>query len=268
MSMNIIRRTYEHRIFFDYTMKSFALALLILITGSIGTHLTAEQMLVFAQEDFDVMYSIYDLSEGDGTGHLTDFHYGEKFYQYKYHPFGTLSGESAARCYFAVDFVLDGNSPQGSGHAVYKFPEDMVWSGMYENSTFYIVRSPSFNFPEDHNFEKLNPIKTRDNSMVIEFDLLEGLNTFIVNSTEFWDYQRSQKYDCPNPFNFEKQDYEYYDFVYPLKVQQNYAKKFGLVEEDFLCKSKLIPILKYDDSPACVTKSTKLKLVERGWADK
>ena len=248
-------------------MKSFATVLLILITGSIGIHMTTQQMLVFAQEDFDVIHSAY-FSEDSNTGRFTDFHYGEKFYQYKYHPFGALSGESATRCYFTVDFVLDGNSLLGPGHALYKFPEDMVWPGMYESSTFYIVRSPSYNFPEDHNFEKLSPIKTGDNSVILEFDLLEGLNTFIVNSTQFWDYQRSQKYDCPNSLSFEKQDYEYYDFVYPLKIQQNYAKTFGLAEKDFLCKSKLISILKYDGSPACVTESTKLKLIERGWADR
>lgn len=233
----------------------------LIIIGIILFPLAIQQ--VFATDSaFD---TIPAFSENNfDTGQFSYLPYGEKFYQYKYQPLGTLVEDSADRCHFTSSFVLDENSLSDSGNVIYKFPKDMVWPGGYENSTFYVVRSPSFNFPEDNHFEKLTPTKTED-SVVLEFEIGTGLNTFVANSTVFWDSQRSQIIDCPNPFDFEKQEYEYYDFVYPLKVQQNYAEAFGLAENDFLCKPELVPILKKDRSPACVKPETISKLIEREW---
>jgi len=238
-------------------MKSFVMFLIL--TGFSGIILTQQ---VFAEDSFDPMS---DFSEIDfDTGRFSYFPYGEKFYQYKSHPLGTPASESYNRCHFTSDFVLSKNSFSDSGNVIYRFPDNMVWPGGYENSTFYVVRSPSFNFPEDHTFEKLTPTKT-DDSIVLEFDIIIGLNTFVANSTAFWDVQRSQIIDCTNPFNFEKQEYEYYDFVYPPKVQQNYAQMLGLANNDFLCKPELIQALKNDGSPVCVKPETIPKLIERGW---
>ena len=131
---------------------------------------------LFAEENFD-------------TGKFSYFHYGEKFYQFQSHPFGIFASESSNRCYFTSDFVLDKNSFSDSGHVAYKFPNDMIWPGGYENSTFFIVNSPSFNFPQDNNFKKIDPTETQDDSIFLEFDLVHGLNTFVANSTEFWDSQ-------------------------------------------------------------------------------
>ncbi|BDQ30315.1 hypothetical protein NZNM25_10410 [Nitrosopumilus zosterae] len=207
--------------------------------------------------------------DGFDTGRFSDFHYGEKFYQYQYQPFGALVGDSSSRCHFTSDFILSENSLSESGHAKYKFPNDMIWPGGYESSTFFIINSPSFNFPADNNFEKIIPSQAKDGSVILEFDLVPGLNTFLANSTAFWDSQRSQMIDCPNPFDFEKQDAKYYDFVYPLKVQQNRAMTFDLDKNDFLCKSEFVLIQKYDDSPACVNKQTAVKLTNKeqrsGW---
>ena len=229
--------------------------------GFAGIILTQQ---VFAEDSsFD---SAHDFSGIDfDTGRFSYLPYGEKFYQYKSQPLGAPASESYTRCHFTSDFVLSKSSFSDSGNVIYRFPDDMVWPGGYENSTFYIVRSPSFNFPEDHKFEKLTPAKT-DGSIVLEFDIITGLNTFVANSTAFWDPQRSHIMNCPNPFDFEKQEYEYYDFVYPLKVQQNRAKMLGLTDDDFLCKPELISVLKYDGSPACVKPETKEKLEQRGWA--
>ena len=143
----------------------------------------------------------------------------------------------------------------------------MIWPGVYENSTFFIVNSPSFNFPQDNNFKKIIPTETQDDSIFLEFDLVHGLNTFVANSTGFWDSQTLQVIDCSNPFDFKKQDSEYYDYVYPLKVQQNRAKIFDLTNHDFLGKSELTLIQRYDGSPACVMEQTVSKLIERGWGE-
>jgi len=47
----------------------------------------------------------------------------------------------------------------------------------------------------------------------------------------------------------------------PLKQIQS-----GISIDEIQCKENLILLQKYDSSPACVTESTKLKLIERGWA--
>lgn len=237
-------------------MKFLVLLILIGFAGIIYTQ------QAFAEDSFD---SMYDFSEKDFETGRFSYPYGEKFYQYKYEPFGALAEESFSRCHFTSSFVLSNDSPSESGNVIYKFPRDMVWPGGHENSTFYIARSSSFNFPEDSHFEKLTPTKTND-GMVLEFKIVTGLNTFVANSTALWDSQRSQIMNCPDPFDFEKHEYEYYDFAYPLKVQQNRAKMWGLPEDDFLCKLQLVPVLKNDGSPACVKTETKEKLVQRGWA--
>ena len=219
--------------------------MLTLFSGLFGT------VDAFSEDDFE-------------TGQFYYFHQGAKFYQYAYHPFGILGGDSSNRCHFTSDFVLSEDSLSETGHVKYVFPNDMIWPGGYANSTFYIVKSPSFNFPADNNFEKMIPSITKDNDLVFEFDLDYGLNTFVANHTTFWDSATSV-IDCPNPFGFEKQDYEYYDFVFPLKVQHERAMGFGLTENDFLCKPEHVLIEKYDGSPACVTSETKTALFERGW---
>lgn len=48
----------------------------------------------------------------------------------------------------------------------------------------------------------------------------------------------------------------------PLKQIQS-----GVPVDEIQCKENLILLQKYDGSPACVTESTKEKLVERGWAN-
>ncbi|MDH3278838.1 MAG: pentapeptide repeat-containing protein [Nitrosopumilus sp.] len=241
-------------------MKFLVLLILVGFTGIISTQ------QAFAEEDSLSFDSVHDFSEkGFDTGRFGYLTYGEKFYQYKSEPLGAPAAESYDRCHFTSSFVLDENSFSESGNVIYRFPDDMVWPGGYDNSTFYIVRSPSFNFPDDNNFEKLTPTKT-DYGTVLEFEIVTGLNTFVANSTAFWDSQKSQIMDCSNPLDFKKQEYGYYDHVFPLKVQQNYAKMLGLPEDDFLCKPELSPVLKNDGSPACVKSETVSKLIERGWA--
>ena len=239
--------------------KLMKIILLILLTGIIFGLPQA-----FGEEYPDFIQGFSE--DGFEVGSFGYPPYGEKFYHYQYQPFGALSGDSFSRCYFTSDFVLTDNFSSESRHVIFKFPKDTVWPGAYENSTFYVLRSPSFNFPEDNKFEKIIPNKAENGDLVFEFDLVKGLNTFVANYTAFWDSQNSKIIDCLNPLEFEKQEYGYYDLVYSLKTQQNYAKMLGFAENDFLCKPDLVPVLKYDGSPACVKPESVTKLVERGWA--
>lgn len=238
--------------------KLMKIILLILLTGIIFGLPQA-----FGEEYPDFIQGFSE--DGFEVGSFGYPPYGEKFYHYQYQPFGALSGDSFSRCYFTSDFVLTDNFSSESGHVIFKFPKDTVWPGAYENSTFYVIRSPSFNFPEDNKFEKIIPNKAENGNLVFEFDLVKGLNTFVANYTAFWDSQNSKIIDCLNPLEFEKQEYGYYDLVYSLKTQQNYAKMLGFAENDFLCKPDLVPVLKYDGSPACVKPRTIEKLIDRNW---
>ncbi|MGD8432274.1 MAG: hypothetical protein PVG23_06860, partial [Nitrosopumilaceae archaeon] len=222
--------------------------------------------LAFAEKSMDSTSSVSE--DSFDIGRFSYLPYGVKFYQYEYQPFGVLSSESFSRCYFTADFVLGNGAYSDSGHVTYKFPKDMRWPGGYDNSTFYVVRSPSFNFPEDNHFEKIIPSKDENGNRVLEFNLVLGLNTFVANHTLFWDSQKSKMIDCPNPLEFKKQEYGYYDFVYPLKIQQTYSDMLGFEEPDFLCKPDLVYVQKYDGSPACVKSESKKKLIERGWTEK
>ena len=42
--------------------------------------------------------------------------------------------------------------------------------------------------------------------------------------------------------------------------------KYGVSTDEIQCKDNLVLIQRYDDSPACVTESTKQELAERGWS--
>jgi len=52
--------------------------------------------------------------------------------------------------------------------------------------------------------------------------------------------------------------------IYP-PLKQNHV---GIATENIQCKENLVLIQKYNGSPACVTESTKQKLIERGWTEK
>lgn len=56
------------------------------------------------------------------------------------------------------------------------------------------------------------------------------------------------------------------DITQPTIVQPLKQFNSGISFNEIQCKQHLILIQKYDDSPACVTESTKEKLIERGWA--
>lgn len=69
--------------------------------------------------------------------------------------------------------------------------------------------------------------------------------------------------------------YKHYFETYELKSETSHSKidplkqiQSGITFNEIQCKENLILIQKYDGSPACVTESTKQKLIERGWTEK
>lgn len=66
--------------------------------------------------------------------------------------------------------------------------------------------------------------------------------------------------------------FQYYYAFYDMDKYQNFYSPHKQLTEGFpfnevQCKQNLVLLQKYDGSPACVTESTKMKLIERGWTD-
>lgn len=80
-----------------------------------------------------------------------------------------------------------------------------------------------------------------------------------VEFTKHQNPQAGVKRNADGTFNFllsiENQ------FISPLRQFQS-----GINIEDIICQNEKFLILKYDDSPACVTPETKQHLIDRGWA--
>jgi hypothetical protein len=61
-------------------------------------------------------------------------------------------------------------------------------------------------------------------------------------------------------FEYKKSDYDY--LFSPIKQIKN-----GIASDEIICRDNLELIFKSNDSPACVTPETSLKLVARGWRE-
>lgn len=82
----------------------------------------------------------------------------------------------------------------------------------------------------------------------------------------------------PNGTNSNVHDYYFYmgqvPSIYGVYVDQFFADSFpplkqikaGMKLDELFCKSNFVLLLKHDGSPACVTHDTRIKLIERGWA--
>ncbi len=71
-----------------------------------------------------------------------------------------------------------------------------------------------------------------------------------------------------SPIEFDK-DHPCYNMVFDEKQINPPLEQFqsGIPFDEIQCKENLVLVQKYDGTPACVTESTKHKLVERGWTD-
>ncbi|MEX0862267.1 hypothetical protein [Nitrosopumilus sp.] len=79
-------------------------------------------------------------------------------------------------------------------------------------------------------------------------------------------YEDTNKTEYAKHYYYEQQ--QMLDILNADITHSSPYKQFrhGIDLQNIQCKNELMLIIKYDDSPACVTPETKTKLIERGWA--
>lgn len=209
--------------------------------------------IVLIQEGFAQDYEM--IQEG-----FMHFPVGEKFFQYKTDPPLALVEEIQNRCWFTSTFV----NQEDSGMVYYQFPKDMIWPGGNANSTFFVITYQTKDFMDEKSIEEIFPQFSAEN-IILNFEIKKGVSQLLVNSTKYFESDNFTPKSCRPLFDVPPESADYYDTIFPPRVQQYYADSFGFSYNVILCKSDKQLVTKIDGNLACVTPETKTKLIQRGW---
>lgn len=214
------------------------------------------------------LFSIIFIQQGFSQEHETiqgrymHFPIGEKFFQYHTEPRLVLAEEIQNRCWFSSTFVNNGEE----GSIFYKFPSDMVWPGAKKQSTFFLITTNSTSFLDEKKFQKIMP-QISERSIILDFNIPKGVSQLLINSTKYLESDEKTLKTCSPLFDDPPKTQDYYDKIFPLKLQISYAEAFGFSYEDLLCKKGQELIQKYNGNFACVFPDTKQELILRGWSN-
>lgn len=195
-------------------------------------------------------------------GSYMHFPIGEKFFEYNTGSKLLLAEELQNRCWFSSTFV----NQNDVGSVFYKFPQDMIWPGANEKSTFYLITANTTSFLNEKTFEKITPTYTGEH-VILDFEIPKGLSQLLVNSTQYLESDGKTLKNCFPLFDKPPKSHDYYDKIFPLKVQIAYAQAFGFSQDDLLCKKGQELVQKYNEKFACVSPETKKQLILRGWTN-
>lgn len=192
------------------------------------------------------------------------------FYKTEKHPY--LSDTTFGECMMTVTFLPHENAPMP---IVMKFPNDLFWPGMYENSTFYSIKNEFSQATDEQGnviskdpvitWEQIKPI--RDSEFItLDFVLKGEVSHLLVNMTYYpQDFNDPPSKPCPRILPPMKSDY--YDTIFPKDTQKHIAEGWGYPPDTYVCPNNLVGAIKAtDDTDACVKQESKIKLVQRGWA--
>ena len=213
---------------------------------------------------FSVMFIQEGFSEEEAIvkGSYMHFPIGEKFFDYKTEPRLLLAEELQNRCWFSSTFVNQNNA----GSVFYKFPQDMIWPGANEKSTFFLITTNTTSFLDERHFQKITPTYT-DDHIILDFEIPKGVSQLLINSTQYLESDGNTLKNCFPLFDKPPKSHDYYDKIFPLKDQISYAEAFGFSQDDILCKKGQELIQKYNGKFACVSLETKKELILRGWTN-
>ena len=219
-------------------------------------------MLVFGL--FSIFFIQQGFSQEPETIQESYMHFpvGEKFFQYHTEPKLALADEIQNRCWFSSTFV----NSEDQGSVFYKFPNDMVWPGAKKQSTFFLITTNSTSFLDEVKFQKITP-QFSETSIILDFKIPKGISQLLINSTKYLEPDGKTLKTCSPLFDEPPKSKDYYDKIFPLKVQISYADAFGFSYEEMLCKKGQELIQKYNGKFACVFPNTKQELILRGWTN-
>ena len=194
--------------------------------------------------------------------------FGSNHFFYKPEGKTSISETTFGKCTMSGTFIPE-NIPT---RIILKFPNDLFWPGMYENSTFYSLKNHFAKFDENGNnitpkivWEKIEPDRG-DDFTTLEFDLKGEVSHFVVNMTKYPEPPIGDVLNtCPNVI--PNMQYDYYDKIDSKDTQILMAERLGFPPDTYVCPNNLIGAMKAaDDTEVCVKPYSKTKLVERGWA--
>ena len=248
-----------------------ALALIGLGTGIFAISETFAEIVSVIKSPTESEITL--MEEGYHAHQYAVLPFGDKhFFQKTDNPL-SLAEVATGRCLMYATYpIREGESVD----VTMKFPNDLVWPGMHDNSTFFLTKGGHHGYTDESGntvtkntevvWERIVP--TVDSEFItVEFELRDEIGSLTVNSTALPDLQSEKNLseDCP-PI-IPKMEYGYYDRVFPIDVQKRLAESIGFPPDTFICENNRIGAIKAtDEKLVCVKPDTKTKLVERGWA--
>ena len=198
--------------------------------------------------------------------------FGNKHFFFKTEKFPHISETTFSSCMMTATFLPKENAPMS---ITMKFPNDLLWPGMYDNSTFYSIKNEFHQTTDEHGnlitkkpvmeWMQVDPIRDSEFT-TLDFELKGEVSHFMVNAT----YHPQNPDDPPAkpcPHVLPPMESGYYDTISPKDSQKLIAEMWGYTPDTYICPNNLIGAIKStDDSEVCVKPESKTKLVERGWA--
>ena len=121
-------------------------------------------------------------------------------------------------------------------------------------------------------------LESDNDHFIVDIPILaQGIYHFDVTGFSAYDDTSLFSYSCAPKFDWSLviDEYGNAEIVTDSKSNHSYSRIYvsplkqfsiGIHPEDIKCKESLTLVTKYDGSPACVKPETKIKLIERGWA--
>ena len=252
--------------------KSFlVLALIVLGTGIFAISETYAEIVSIVKSPTESELVL--IEEGYEVHQYAVLPFGGKHFFHKTNSPLSLAEINTGRCMmYATYLVKEGESV----NVTMKFPNDLIWPGMYDGSTFFLTKGGHSAHTDEYGntvtkntdviWENITPVVDSE-FITINFEIQDEMASLMVNSTALpiLPNENSIQMDC-SPV-IPKIEYDYYDTVFPIDVQRIFAANIGFPPDTFICENNLIGAIKAtDDTEACVKPESKVKLVERGWA--
>ncbi len=200
--------------------------------------------------------------------------FGNKHFFYKSEPMPNIGEISMSRCMFSATFLPKDGQPV---HMTMKFPHDLIWPGMYDNSTFFSIKDRFASFTDESGntvinerippkYEKVAPVRDSEFT-TIDFDLRGEVSHVLINMTTYPATLGPVDFNKICPTILPPMSSDYYDTISSKNAQKMIAGRWGFPPDTYICPNNKIGAIKAtDNSEVCVKPESKIKLVDRDWA--
>ncbi|WP_316506086.1 hypothetical protein [Nitrosopumilus sp.] len=262
-------------------MKNYLAIILILLIGIISIDVTAS--LAVSDDDEWILSIMKSPTEKENDLIEQGYHpqeypinpFGTKHFFYKSDVYNQPGSEMTFnRCMIFATYPLDEGE---SVNVSIKFPNDLTWPGGYDNSTVLLGKGGYYSHVDSAGnatvqdtetvWEKYEPLVDSDFT-TIEFEFRDEISHLVINMTSLPEPNTRDNFLRICPHIIPEMRYDYYDKVHPVETQRMFAEMLEFPPDTFICEGNLIGAIKIndDEKSVCVKPNTKIKLIERGWA--